>query len=394
MTLHCSLVHSGMNAISNGSITPCCAIASGYIAELKNSKTLAQKLNHGNMIRVRSQLKAGIWPSECSSCKKAEELNVASLRTVFNSYYSDRELTFNSQAVINPEDVYSLHVSVGNKCNSKCLTCNPGSSNLWQDEWKTIWNMQSITNNSDSILDNPTLVDELLDQFVNLKKITFLGGEPTINDNHIKYLERLIDLGRNDSIDLGYVTNLTGIDDRLLDIWSKFRKIELNVSMDAYGEKNDYIRYPIKWNKVESNLRKFLDWASSDKISIGLSLTPSAFNCIHLDEVYQYWHDLLREYNLPMYYGIALNKITYPMYTSMRITSVEYRKQGIEKLLKLNLPHEFKSSIDHAIAMLSEPVLDQDTINTGKSFIEKSDKYRNKNLKDYIPELYEELWEN
>jgi hypothetical protein len=78
----------------------------------------------------------------------------------------------------------------------------------------------------------------------------------------------------------------------------------------------------------------------------------------------------------------------------MRITSVEYRQQGVEKLSKLKdtISTEFHPTIDHAIAMLKEPMLDIETINKGKLFIEKSDAYRNKNVKDYIPELYTELW--
>ena len=96
-----------------------------------------------------------------------------------------------------------------------------------------------------------------------------------------------------------------------------------------------------------------------------------------------------------MTYGVALNKITYPMHTSMRITSLEYRKQGIDKLVKLKetIAPEFFNSIDYAIQMLNEPVLDTDTINTGKHFIEQSDMYRNKHVKEAIPELYNELWQ-
>jgi len=392
--IFCSLAHTGFNATSSGTATPCCAIAHKYIPERRSRKPLIEKLNHINLIRVRAQLKAGLWPSECSTCKKSEAANLGSLRTVFNQYRLDRGLDTNLTGTVTPADIYSLHVSVGNKCNSKCMTCNPGSSNLWQDEWKTVWNINQITNNSDSILDNPLAIDELITDFVNLKKITFLGGEPTINDNHLIYLNKLIENNRSTDIDLGYVTNLTGIDDSLLDVWSKFRNIDLNISIDAYGAKNDYIRYPIKWQKVESNLRKFLDWASKDKISIGLSLTPSAFNCIHLDEVYEFWYSLLAEYNLPMYYGIALNKITYPMYTSMRITSLSYRNTGITKLenIKKKLPLESHRSIDYCIEMLNEPMLDTETIETGKHFIQKSDLYRKRNLRDYVPELYDELW--
>ncbi len=392
--IFCSLVHTGVNATSNGKLTPCCATAYGYVAENKTDKSLIEKLNHVNLIRVRAQLKTGIWPSECSSCKQSERLSGSSLRTVFNQYRSDRGLTEDMVITMKPADVYSIHVSVGNKCNSKCMTCNPGSSNLWQDEWKTVWDMKDITNTSDSILDNPKLIDELVSDFTNIKKITFLGGEPTINDNHLSYLHKLVENGRSTNIDLGYVTNLTGIDDSLLEVWDKFRNIDLNISIDAYGSKNDYIRYPIKWSKVEANLRKFLDWTSKDRISIGLSLTPSVFNCNHLDEVYDFWYKLLSEYDLPMHYGIALNKITYPMYTSMRITSLEYRKQGIDKLeqIKTKLPVESYSSIDYAIAMLNEPVLDIDVVDAGKHFIEQSDLYRKRSVKDYIPELYDELW--
>jgi hypothetical protein len=78
----------------------------------------------------------------------------------------------------------------------------------------------------------------------------------------------------------------------------------------------------------------------------------------------------------------------------MRITTLEYRQQGIVKLLSVRqqLPIEFHNSIDYAIEMLNEPILDNDIIETGKRFIEQSDRYRNKNIKDYVPELYNELW--
>ena len=388
--LYCSLAHSGMNVISNGRLTPCCAISANYLPNKDKSGSLAERMNHVNMIRVRSQLKVGIWPSECDSCKTAEEVSGSSLRTMFNAYNKEQRCN----TVLKPTDVHTVHLSVGNKCNSKCMTCNPGSSSLWKDEWQTIWDIPVIST-SDSILEHPELVDELVNNFTNIKKITFLGGEPTINDSHISYLHKLIDNGSSTNIDLGYVTNLTGIDDSLLEIWGNFRNIELNVSMDAYGEKNDYIRYPIKWSKIEYNLNRFLELTSKDKISIGLSLTPSVFNCIHLDEMFTFWDQLLTRYNLPKHYGIALNKITYPMYTSMRITSVEYRMQGIEKLSKLKhtISSEFHPTIDHAIDMLKEPMLDIDTIDKGKHFIEQSDLYRNKSIRETIPELYNELWQ-
>jgi hypothetical protein len=78
----------------------------------------------------------------------------------------------------------------------------------------------------------------------------------------------------------------------------------------------------------------------------------------------------------------------------MRITTIQYRTQGIDKLvnIKQQVPIEFHNSIDYAIEMLNEPILDNAIIETGKHFIEQSDRYRNKNIKDYVPELYNELW--
>lgn len=392
MTLYCALANSGMNVLSNGTVTPCC-VNSSFIPDRNKNGSLLERLNHDNMIRIRSQLKNGIWPNECLSCRQSEELINSSLRTDFNEYLRDRDVTENTSLVLKHTDIHTIHLSVGNKCNSKCLTCNPGSSSLWRDEWQTIWNVP-INNTSDSPLENSRLVEELVRGFTDVKKITFLGGEPTINDSHIEYLRRLIANGRSGEIDLGYVTNLTGIDDTLLEIWSNFRKISLNVSIDAYGEKNDYIRYPIKWSKIENNLHRFLELTSKDRVSLTLSLTPSVFNCIHLDEMFVFWDRLLTHYNLPKYHNILLNKIYFPLYTSMRITSTEYRQLGISKLEKLKdtLAPEFYSSLEYAIAMLKEPMLDSSTIQQGREFIEKSDNFRQKYLRDYIPELYNELW--
>jgi len=52
----------------------------------------------------------------------------------------------------------------------------------------------------------------------------------------------LIEQGRSKDITLGYVTNLTGVRDELLELWDQFNMKHITVSIDGVGKVNEYQR--------------------------------------------------------------------------------------------------------------------------------------------------------
>jgi len=68
-------------------------------------------------------------------------------------------------------------------------------------------------------------------------------------------LKRLIEQGRSKDITLGYVTNLTGVRDELLELWINCNMKHITVSIDGVGKVNEYQRY-LSRGKVVNQLEQ------------------------------------------------------------------------------------------------------------------------------------------
>jgi len=249
----------------------------------------------------------------------------------------------------------------------------------------------SITAHDDESID-------ILRSFPNVEHITLLGGEPTILSEHDALISYLITSGRSNNISLSYVTNLTGISDNLIDSWKKFKHVSIMASIDGVGSVNEYVRYPFKWNKIDTNLRKVFELSRTGTVNVGLSCTASMFNCIGLADLLLYWYDMCTEYN--QYVSVYINKVVQPSYTATNIMSSVHREEGIAKLnsLKAQLKNRGDvpntSTIDVLVDWLSQPIASDSEIALSKHFITESDTFRNRNIKDYIPEVWNELYGN
>jgi hypothetical protein len=419
--IFCSLAFGSVSIDNSGQYIPCCNIVSGEWGGYKELITYtdpAKKINSKSLMKLRSQLASGIWPTACENCRSAEENGSDSIRTIWNRSLKDFDIPIKKR--MNPENVKFLDLTFGTKCNSKCMTCSPTLSDFWEDEFNEIaknskqHNFPTIkTSSRISITVNDSI--KIIDTFPNVEFIAFVGGEPTISDEHINFLKKLIEKKSSKNINLSYVTNLTGITEELIDIWENFKHIYLSVSIDGYGKVNEYIRYPFKWKKIQSSLNKILSKVLSSrhdkKYNLGLSYTPSVFNAGSSAEFFEYWYDLLKTYPDPdadgrLLYatGCHINRISWPEYTMMTLLPLEYREKEIKKLEVLlnkiekdqseglKIHNSLIDSIRLLINWLGEnQIHNETTLNLLKSFIQESDRYRNRHIKDYLPDLYFEL---
>ena len=404
---------------SSGEYIPCCNIRINEWQKDYSDKTkyptVIENANNAGLRKLRKELSEGIYPDVCKNCIQAEDNGVESMRTIWNKALADCDIPMHE--VLLPENVYYLDTTFSTKCNSKCMTCTPSSSDFWEKEHNFIWQANYRVDNRINV--NESMTNELLENFPNVVKISFVGGEPTISDEHFTYLERLVESDRSKNIKLNYVTNLTGVTAELLDIWKNFQEVHLNVSIDAYGKVNEYIRYPFKWSKVDSTLREILSLVQHSvnnpggtQFSAGLSATVSLFNAIQCFDLFDYYFDLLSQYSihnektLASYCSIFVNYVTFPSFAMVNNLSTKYRHIGIikgeallDKLSKYSTEHPNEQlnqgmieSIKLAIEWLKEPYSNNHShLVESKLFITRSDLFRNRHIKDYIPELFEEL---
>ena len=410
--IYCSLAFGSASINSYGEYIPCCSIRTNHFEMFKDSfpnhpilnARPSKRINASNLQSVRRELMKGEWPLACLNCKVAEDSGVSSMRMIWN-----RSIEVPMTDIVDPINIKYLDLTFGTKCNSKCMTCNADLSDFWEEEWIAIHGSENyVSRNRISI--NGTNAQQLLEDFPNVEFISLVGGEPTISEEHLLFLKLLIESGRSKNISLSYVTNLTGLTDELLGYWEHFKAVNTCVSIDGYGKVNEYIRYPFKWSKTETNLKKYLELCQKNvgnmKYTLGLSCTLSMYNAIQAPDLLEYWYDTLKTYKtedgtLLKNVGAFINRVSFPVYAMVNNLPLPYRKQGIEKVDRLLAKIESEGlevergiieSIQTIKSTLEEEWdMDMNRMKEAKHFIKTSDQFRNRDMKDYIPELAEEL---
>lgn len=414
--LYCALAF-GSVSIDGAGYKPCCNFqGTGEVS------SRPKYLNDPQLIKVREILKNGSWPIGCKNCKEVEDAGSDSMRTIWNKELGD-DLPMDT--VLDPANVRYLDLTFSNKCNSKCMTCSSTLSSLWGEEYNHIWKNDptfmgdissslSKNNNYISVYIDDSNVDHLIETYPNVTRIAFVGGEPTIHEEGLRFCEELIKLDRAKNISISYVTNLTILDDRLLDIWSKFKSVHISVSIDGYGKVNEYIRYPIKWKKVEEHVRTMFEYTTRNpgKYSISLSHTVSLLNINESPRLLEWWWDLTQEFNrissdFYQFYSLFLNKVWWPEHLKTNLLSQEFRQQGLDSLnsliekikstaTDLDNDHGFTASCLDQLNILrtwmrESQVKNGMTLKRCLYFIDSSDQFRNRTINDYLPDVYKEL---
>lgn len=390
----CALAYKGLTLKVNRSVAPCCGLRDWHTDIAENTEEVFYQANGKQIQELRKSLMNGEYPSYCRLCKEQEEQGLHSMRVIWNYFYDSLDRPKTMSHWINPKDLFTLDINTGKKCNSKCMTCVPSLSDFWEEEYNEIYSDVYIT--KPDALQSKEECDKLVDMATNIRKITFSGGEPTITKINQYVLERLIETGRSRDIHLSYTTNLTGITEELIKLWKKFPTINLNMSIDGFGPVNEYIRYPFKWEKISDTVDRVLELTEERKFSCGISMTSSVFNALRTHELIEYWWKRNKNRDTA---NMFVNIATYPLHVNASILSTEYRARALEPLLELQskiqkepryeiLHNTIQCMVNH-LQVQSDPDLKQ--IRELKRFIKKSDAFRNRSIKDYIPELAEEL---
>lgn len=298
----------------NGDMRLCCsANASGAgndhtvgLVKMEHGKpanfgreTPMQAWNNEYMKSVRTTMLKGEIPASCTKCFQEESIGVVSKRVWETGTWSQDgidipELVRQTQedGTI-PEKLVYLDLRLGHTCNIKCVMCSPHDSSKWVQDWKTLypqledpevkrqmaWGKAEFNN---FWHEHPTFWEEMYRQIPNLKQVYFAGGEPLMIREHKQFIEEIIRQGYQDKILLRYNSNGLLVDEEIIELWSKFKKVKFAVSMDAIHERDEYIRYPTDWNTVEKGLQ-LLD-NTPDNIQTSLATAIQIFNIKHLPD--------------------------------------------------------------------------------------------------------------
>ena len=296
----------------NGDMRLCCsANASGAgenhtVGLVKNEKgqpanfgreTPMSAWNNEYMKDVRLTMLEGKIPASCSKCIAEESRGVASKRIwETGSWMEDgidvEELIKQTEEDGTvPEKLVYLDLRLGHTCNLKCVMCSPHDSSQWVGDHKKMyplfqakelkeqmsWDRKEFNNKWH---ENPDFWKEMYAQIPNLKQVYFAGGEPLLIKEHKLFLEEIIRQGYADKILVRYNTNGLLVNDEIIELWKKFKKVKVGFSIDAVGDRNYYIRYPSDWDTIERNLHKLDN--TPDNIQVSIATAIQILNIKHL----------------------------------------------------------------------------------------------------------------
>jgi hypothetical protein len=381
--------------------------------------------NNEYMRSVRTTMLQGNIPASCEKCFKEESKGVASKRVWETTYWMHEDIDIeelvrqtDEDGTI-PEKLVYLDLRLGHTCNLKCVMCSPHDSSLWVADHKKIFPLFKVESVKNQMQwdqktfdnywhENPDFWKEMYAQIPNLKQVYFAGGEPLLIKEHKTFLEEIIRQGYADKILIRYNTNGLLIDDKIIELWKKFKKVKVGFSIDAVGDKNYYIRYPSDWATIERNL-KILD-NTPDNIEVSIATAIQILNIKHLPDLAKWKiQQNFKKINFGNVTGgvqagggiINMHLLYIPTFLSIRCLPANEKAEVRKKFAELaNWLHEhYRQDNDfwkdnpygwkrwQAVLDFMDAE-DHSHLLTGfKEYIENLDTIRNTNFNEYFPEL-------
>jgi len=386
-----------MNVTPLGNVYPCCS--SDYTAPFDNikGKTLKDVFNGDKMKQLRLDMIAGKKSNICNFCYKHEETSPFSFRKYslehFGKDFDDIVTTTQLDGTVPDFKMKYFDVRFSNICNFKCRTCGSEFSSQWAQEMKQHdWTPPDyrIIQHADN---SGALLEEIKSQVCHMDLAYFAGGEPLITDEHYVILEEMIRTGANERITLRYNTNMSNFKYKKYDVmnmWSKFKRVEISASLDHYGERAEYLRHGTDWGIVEENLKSI---RNVDYINFQFNTVLSAFNYATMDEFLGYMieKDLLRQKDM-----ISIYRALTPNYYCSKILPQSIKDAGSEKLKKLHhymLDGDWYQAVhvNDAINFTNEEDQWQAHKTEFQHHVKRRDEIRNEDFATVFPELKEML---
>ena len=185
------------------------------------------------------------------------------------------------------------------------------------------------------------------EQAQHIKELYFAGGEPLLIPEHFNILEFMVAEGHAKNCILRYNSNGTEISDRLLELWTHFKLVKFNFSIDAFGTKNDYIRYPSEWTSIVQNLHKLDN--TDNNVVVNVACAVQALNVMYLDELVDWkMAQNFKKVNSKEYGAglIGLHLVYLPSYINVRVLPYEMKVDAgkrIHTLVEKYSSQEFDS---------------------------------------------------
>jgi sulfatase maturation enzyme AslB (radical SAM superfamily) len=204
----------------------------------------------------------------------------------------------------------------------------------------------------------------------NLRWLKLQGGESLT----VRGIRNLIENLDASKVVLSITTNGTILDRRLLNALSKFKKVEISISVEAIGPANDVIRYGSDWVTIEKNIMLL---NKLPNVELQLNHVLQGTSTIFLPMVIEF----AESNNLHLFVGPLYT----PHYLSMSSVPTLQVNQLIETVSKMNITHEKNKSIQTYLINFANSIkFDPGLHKQFKDYVSTLDSIRDKKLSPYL----------
>lgn len=262
---------------SSGEVGYCCEARP--IGKAEGAIEPTEILNGQEMSHIRQLIRSNAIPLGCQSCARSEKDYGTSKRLREIERYNKNEygppLPQRTNSELSPQ-LRFLNFRVGNRCNLKCLMCDPQSSHSIAIEEAGAAGLKE-----NFLIENELHLHHSTE---NLRTIYFGGGEPFLSKSFEKNLLYLLDKNPQ-QIDVMLNTNLTLLPVSILEILKNFKSVYFGVSVDGFEGAFEYIRFPHRWSQLTKNLNTLYHFEEFD---VSLHFTLSCLNLASVVPLAQY----------------------------------------------------------------------------------------------------------
>jgi MoaA/NifB/PqqE/SkfB family radical SAM enzyme len=387
----CVNAFHAMSANNNGTTKICCMIRNDEIRNQNlNTYTIEENFNKADFIKIRNDLENGVRHSDCRWCWQEEDSGRKSKRMRDNEKY----LGHLERGGDPFEGLAKFELNLGNICNLKCRTCAPYSSSQWMKENFDLYEHKNYKNDYKAYANNMkkyhlTYDDDsqfwpdLEKNLHTIRQFDFYGGEPFMSNKMWRILEVCVEKDYAKNIELHYATNATLWPEEKIKLFTHFKHVNLNFSIDGVGKKFEYMRFPADWNEAKENMNKAVALQKNHHdIHISWCITISLLNIYDIEEV-------LKEHRENFgHFGSYLNLVHWPTHFNLGIVPEPYKTKIINKLESIPKIYfeMWQQHLPGVINFIKNGKPDSEQWRIFKEKVLIHDNYRKQNFAETFPE--------
>lgn len=382
-------------------VMPCCIYKGNSFGKTQEGKDFIEHYNSSEAVNIRKKLWNGDKVKGCSECwfrEKSDKTYRTNLNEIFGDYIDELIDNTNEDFTLKEPKFRMLDLRFDNKCNLRCRMCHPRFSSALYKEYVDL--KYDLFEAADWDSPYHVAVDDkeyqfILDQLKYTKILFFAGGEPLTQDKFYEILQYCIDSGIAKDIKLWITSNCTKVKYKKYDLvkmLNQFKGVEITASIDGFGDRGEYLRYPSKWSDVEDNIKTITSQVNN--LLFMIVPTIQILNVFHILPLIKYMST--KGYITPN--NVHVNILDFPNHLNAKNLPDDYKSSLYDDCVKfiewLNEAYP-DTNMDQAINqvnLLREVVsrdIDKSQWPKFLNYTESVDKYRGNDFYKTFPELAE-----